>query len=98
MKIFASPEYIADIDQSDSSWFEGYTEKYFNVSGMVLSEIYPFLCYPLIVRSAYKFSKRKQCDFKFLSILKFYYCGVRENAKQNRNFRQKQSFKRKVRN
>ena len=98
VKIFASPEYIADIDQSDSSWFEGYTEKYFNVSGMVLSEIYPFLCYPIIVRSAYKFSKRKQCDFKFLSILKFYYCGVRENAKQNRNFRQKQSFKRKVRN
>lgn len=87
LKVFASPEYIADIDQSDSSWFEGFTEKYFNVSGMVLSEIYPFLCYPLIVRSAYKFSKREQCNFSFPSILKFYYRGVRENAEQHRKLR-----------
>ena len=84
IKVYASPEYIAEIDQSDSSWFEGYNERYFTVSGMVLSEIYPILCYPLIIRSAYKFTKRDRCKLPFFKILKCYYKGIKKNESERR--------------
>lgn len=84
INVYASPEYIAEIDQSDSSWFEGYSEKYFTVTGMVLSEMYPILCYLLILRSAYKFSKRPACNMLFLKILKCYYRGIKKNEREHR--------------
>lgn len=87
LKVFASPKYIADIDQSDSSWFEGYNEKYFITSGMIISEIYPILSYLLVIRSAYKFSKRKNCTFKFSKILKLYYKGVFKNRRERKIFK-----------
>lgn len=89
VKVYASPEYIAEIDQSDSSWFEGYNERYLTVSGMILSEIYPILCYPLIIRSAYKFSKRDRCKLPFPKILKCYYRGIKANEREHRSLRQK---------
>lgn len=85
LKVFASPEYIADIDQSDSSWFEGFTEKHFQVCGMVLDEIYPKLSYLLAVRSAYKFSKREQCQMGFRKILNCYFCGIKKNKMFHKN-------------
>lgn len=83
--IYTSPECIAEIDQTDSSWFEGHNAKYFKVAGMILSEIYPVLCYPLIIRSAYKFSKRKDCKLSFVEILKCYYKGIKENKAERKN-------------
>lgn len=91
--VYASPEYIAEIDQSESSWFKGHDEKYFTVNGMVLSEIYPLLCYPLVLRSAYKFSKRKNCNLPFLTILKCYLKGIKKNEREHKisaNTRNKQ--------
>lgn len=83
-KVYAHPAVIADIDQADSSWFEGYTEKYFTVAGMVLSEMYPLLCYLLAVRSAYRFSKRDNCALKFFEILKCYFRGIKQNEAERR--------------
>lgn len=91
--VYASAEYIAEIDQSESSWFKGHDEKYFTVNGMVLSEIYPLLCYPLVLRSAYKFSKRKNCNLPFLTILKCYLKGIKKNEREHKisaNTRNKQ--------
>ena len=85
LKVFASPEYIADIDQSDSSWFEGFNEKHFRVCGMALDEIYPKLSYLLAVRSAYKFSKREQCQMGFRKILNCYFCGIKKNKMFHKN-------------
>lgn len=83
-KIYAHPAMIADIDQTDSSWFEGYTEKYFTVAGMTLSEIYPLLCYPLAVRSAYRSFKREDCSFSFFKVLKCYFRGIKQNEAERR--------------
>ena len=43
---YSSPEYIADIDDGDgkSSWFEGYTEKYFFDLGSVFAVMSPTFC------------------------------------------------------
>ncbi len=84
ISFFSSPLYIADIDQSESSWFEGHNEKYFTVSGMIINECYPFLSFLLVVRSAMKFHKRKASQLGLWGILKCYYGGVFKNICEKR--------------
>lgn len=76
VRLYLSPEALATIDQSKSTWFDGYTEKFFAVKGMVLAAIYPRLSYPLAVRSAYRFARKKKCGMSFFEILKCYCRGV----------------------
>ena len=83
-RVYTHPAVIADIDQTESSWFEGYNEKHFTVKGMVFSEMYPLLCYPLAVRSAYRFSKRDKCTLPFFKILKCYFRGIKQNEAERR--------------
>ena len=68
-------------NQENSSWFTGHNEKYFVTCGKVIATICPVLCYLIVIRSAYKFSKRDDCDMPFRKILKCYYKGIRERAK-----------------
>jgi len=83
VRLYASPVCVADIDQSDSSWFEGYTSRYFSTNGMILQEIYPCLCYLLAIRSAYRFSKRDGCgNLRFIDILRCYYKGIAKNKEE----------------
>ena len=84
ISLYASPRYIADIDQTNSTWFEGYNEKFFTVAGMIINEIYPILSYALVIRSAYKANKRKTSTLSFWQILKFYYKGILKNIKERR--------------
>ena len=84
VNLYASPKFIAEIDQTDSTWFEGHNEKFFTVGGMVLNEIYPLLSYVLVIRSAYKAAKRKTSDLSFWQILKCYYKGIIKNAKERK--------------
>ena len=81
VKIYRSPVDIAGINQENSSWFTGHNEKYFVTCGKVIATICPVLCYLIVIRSAYKFSKRDDCDMPFRKILKCYYKGIRERAK-----------------
>lgn len=81
--LYVSPLYVAEIDQSDSSWFEGHNEKFFTVGGMIINECYPLLSWGLVIRSAIKAYRRKTSDLSFLSILNCYYKGIVRNIKQN---------------
>ncbi len=77
VKLYLSPETIADIDQTESTWFEGYeNEKYFITSGKVIARAYPILSYGLVIRSAVKCVKNKKSKLPFMTILKAYYKGV----------------------
>ena len=82
ISFFVSPLYIADIDQENSSWFEGYNEKYFVVSGMIINECYPVLSYLLVLRSAIKAHKRGKTELSFWQITKCYYKGIFKNIKE----------------
>lgn len=82
VSFFVSPEYIADIDQSETSWFEGYNEKYFIISGMIINECYPLLSLLLVVRSAVKAARRGKTKLSFFAILKCYYKGIIKNIKE----------------
>ena len=77
IRLYRSPVDIAGIDQTESSWFRGFDETYFITTGRVFQEIYPGLSYLLAVRSACKFSRRKNCSMSFEKILKCYLHGIR---------------------
>ena len=77
VKFYLSPKVIADIDQSVSSWFEGFdNEKYFVTTGKVIARIYPALSYILVIRSTVKCTLQKKSSLPFFTILKAYYKGV----------------------
>lgn len=82
ISLFVSPQYVADIDQSKTSWFEGFTEKYFIVSGMIINECYPILSFLLALRSAIKSHIRGNTKLSFLQIVKCYYKGIFKNIKE----------------
>lgn len=84
IKFYVSPKYIADIDQSSSSWFEGYNEKNFTVRGKVINECYPVLSFVLLLRSSFKTYIRGQVDMSFFGILKCYYKGAVQNMIERR--------------
>jgi len=85
--LYSSPIYIADIDQDNSSWFEGYNERYFTALGMIISECYPILSFALVVRSAIKFYNRKKSQLGFWEILKCYYSGIFKNICEKRSLK-----------
>ena len=64
---YSSPEYIADIDDGDekSSWFNGYTEKYFTDLGAVYAAMSPRFSYLWITQFLFRHtSKTKTLGFK----------------------------------
>ena len=79
---YRSPVDIAGINQTESSWFTGHNEMFFETSGMVIDDIYPVLSRLIVIRRAYNFSKRYACDMRFHDILKSYYRGIDQNKKQ----------------
>ncbi len=84
ISLYVSPEYIADIDQSETSWFEGYNENFFTVGGMVINECYPVLSFILVLRSAVKAYKRGKTDLSLLEIAKCYYKGLFKNISERK--------------
>ena len=84
IKIFKSPVDIAGINQESSSWFKGFDKNYFFVSGKILAVIFPFLCYLVSIRSAFKFSRRENCKLPFKEILKKYYEGIKAYKKETK--------------
>jgi len=84
IKFYTSPQYIADIDQGETSWFEGYNEKYFTVGGKVINECYPVLSFVLLLRSSLKGYKRTQGNMTFFDVVKCYYKGAFQNMIERR--------------
>ncbi len=80
IKFYRSPIDIAGIDQTESTWFQGHDERYFETAGMVLGTAFPLLSYFLAIRSAYRFSKRDNCHLGFWKTMKCYYRGLRKHV------------------
>jgi len=80
VKFYRSPIDIAGIDQTESSWFTGHNERFFTTAGMVIGTVYPILSHLIVIRSAYKFSKRKDAKLSFRKILGCYYNGIKQHV------------------
>lgn len=68
LKIYTYPKEIAKVDQSTSSWFLGYNEKFFYDKGALIGQIYPilkylfiFIYFPLKFESNLSFKRKIQC-------------------------------------
>lgn len=75
LKIYKSPVKVATIMQNDSTWFKGYTDKYFMDKGSLFAAVMPRMCYAYAVMSALKGKKSQNNRFEVLMI---YLKGIRE--------------------
>ena len=53
LKIYTIPIVIAKVKQEKSSWFNGYTDKFFVDKGILLANAFPKMCYLLIYYFAF---------------------------------------------
>lgn len=74
LKIYKSPVKVADVKQEESSWFNGYNEKYYKDKGALFAAALPCLCYAYAVVSAIKSSSE---NYKRKEVLKFYLNGIK---------------------
>lgn len=79
LKIYRSPVKVADVKQDTSSWFEGYTEKYYRDKGALFAAALPQLCYIYAIISTFKsnpngFGKTAKCKLYLQGINAFKKC------------------------
>ena len=76
-KIYVSPKLLGYVEQTDSSWFEGITERYLNAMGYVYARIYGKLAILAIYRRAYKLRKKVN-NFNLLQMIKLMKKGMKQ--------------------
>ena len=53
LKMYASPIVIAQVKQEESSWFHGYTDKFFIDKGILIANAFPVMKHILVYYFAY---------------------------------------------
>lgn len=77
-RIYKSPINIAKVDMSESTWFNGYNEKYFHDKGALIGATYPKISYILVLFQAFRNSKRKLGSYRyFRKVLEWYVDGLK---------------------
>lgn len=85
LKLRAEPYVLAEVDQTTSTWFKGYTEKFFEDKGRFYYNAFP-RSYPLfIIYYALRFSKLSK-TYSFLQILYFLNDGKNKMRKYSNGF------------
>lgn len=49
LKVWTVPGYIGSVTHGDSTWFNGYTDKYFYDKGILMGTIFGKMAYPLVI-------------------------------------------------
>lgn len=74
LRIYESPEVLADVDYSESTWFKGFDAKYFYDKGALVKCAYP---YTYRLMKYYFLLKKKGSDLSFKEILHQINLGIR---------------------
>ena len=80
-RIYATPTFLSYIDQGESSWFNGYTEKYFKSVGYIYSRIYGRMASLAILRRAYRL--RGKADYTYKQMVDLMNLGMKEQRARN---------------
>ena len=80
MKIYTHPYCLAAVDQNSSTWFKGYTEKYFYDKGALLAEAFPIMKYCLALYFTVSFRRRTALSCR--QILRYIFSGIRNSRRQ----------------
>lgn len=81
LKIYKSPVKVADVSQEGSSWFHGYTEKYYYDKGSLFAAAMPKMCYAYALAVVFFSGAPK---YEKLSTLKLYFKGICDFKKKQR--------------
>lgn len=73
LRIYRSPIKIADVKQDSSSWFHGYTAKYYRDKGALFAAALPKLCYVYALISAVKM---RPTDCRRTAVFKLFLQGI----------------------
>ena len=79
LKIYKSPILVANVKQESSSWFSGYTKKYYKDKGALFASIFPRICYIYAITTSIKNSKTLR---EVLEKTKLYFRGIMEFKRQ----------------
>lgn len=82
MRIYAYPCKIADVNQETSTWFKGYTQKYFEDKGVWFANAFPNLKYLLSVYYSFRLKRYTQ-EFSVLQIFTMMNAGIKKFNKNN---------------
>ena len=88
LKIYEYPITIATVDDSNSSWFTGYDEKFFYDKGAWVKEAYPKTYFIFMWYFAFKLFNKS--DLKILQIIKYLFYGIR-NYNNNISYKEYKS-------
>ncbi len=83
IKVYTYPKKIADVKQESSTWFNGYTEKYFIDKGLWLANAFPIMKYALAIY--YTFRLKKLSSRSMNQIIKLILFGIRSFKEVNVN-------------
>ncbi|MGI1659315.1 MAG: hypothetical protein ACRKFN_10080 [Desulfitobacterium sp.] len=75
LKIYSYPQKIADVRQEVSTWFMGYTEKYFFDKGVVIANVFPRVKYLAGLYLAIRFKARTK--FSYRQLIRQIYAGIK---------------------
>lgn len=75
LKIYTYPKKLADAKQEESTWFNGYNEKYFFDKGVLLANLFPKMKYIVGLRMALKFKKKS--EFTYIKTLQLIFQGIK---------------------
>ena len=76
LKVYKSPVIVSTMKQDDSSWFTGYTKKYYVDKGALLAANFPLISRIGVLIQALKNSRQSQHSFR--ELLRFYQEGARD--------------------
>lgn len=82
IKLYKSPVVIGTVDMSESTWFDGYNEKFFFDKGAIIACAYPKIKYFLIFIQALKNSKKRLGSYSnFFKVFRWYINGAHDYNK-----------------
>lgn len=79
LHVYRSPLKVADVKQDTSTWFHGYTDKYYRDKGALFKALLPRLCHVYAVFTSLKYRKPVK---ETIRILKLFEEGIREFRKK----------------
>lgn len=77
LKMYASPIVIAQVKQEESSWFYGYTDKFFIDKGILIANAFPVMKHILVYYFAYGMRNRSK-EHSFSKICKLMRQGMKD--------------------
>lgn len=80
LKIYTYPYCLATVNQSNSTWFQGYNEKYFYDKGALLAEAFPIMKYCLALYFTFTF--RKLTALSCRHVIRYIFSGIRNSRNQ----------------